>query len=82
MNGITAPLVYAGVNQINFQVPYEVQPGESTARELPRAASIRTIQRSLSPSLEAELKNGIADSLARCLEKAVLLIQLRLCYMH
>ncbi len=27
MNGIAAPLVYAGANQINYQVPYEVQPG-------------------------------------------------------
>jgi uncharacterized protein (TIGR03437 family) len=27
LNGIAAPLVYAGANQINYQVPYEVQPG-------------------------------------------------------
>lgn len=27
VNGIAAPLVYVGANQINYQVPYEAQPG-------------------------------------------------------
>ncbi len=30
MNGIACPLVYVGANQINYQVPYEVQPGTAT----------------------------------------------------
>nr|MDQ2901390.1 SBBP repeat-containing protein [Acidobacteriota bacterium] len=30
VNGIAAPLVYVGTNQINAQLPYEIQPGNAT----------------------------------------------------
>jgi len=30
MNGVASPLVYAGANQINYQVPYEIQPGTAS----------------------------------------------------
>ncbi|MDQ6707342.1 MAG: SBBP repeat-containing protein, partial [Acidobacteriota bacterium] len=30
VNGVAVPLVYVGINQINAQLPYEIQPGNAT----------------------------------------------------